>query len=114
MEARAPIISKQPSKNQLHKKVDNSRLRLVSERHDERSGATEQLYDIAVIGLGYVGLPLCIAFAKANATVLGVDIDSSKSARIGAGKSYIKHIPNEDIQQSLRKSGLKQQMISRN
>ena len=107
MEARAPIISKQPSKNQLRKKIDSSRLRLIGERDDELSGASEQLYDIAVIGLGYVGLPLCIAFAKANARVLGVDIDASKSASIGAGKSYIKHIPNEDIAAVIEKKRFK-------
>ena len=54
-------------------------------------------YDVAVIGLGYVGLPLCLAFAKSGASVLGVDTDASKSEKITAGKSYIKHIADDDV-----------------
>jgi UDP-N-acetyl-D-glucosamine dehydrogenase len=47
---------------------------------------------IAVIGLGYVGLPLCLQFARSGVTVLGVDIDPSKIEALNSGRSYIKHI----------------------
>src|SRR5450432_2195108 len=47
---------------------------------------------IAIIGLGYVGLPLSIQFARSCATVLGIDIDPRKVEMLNAGKSYIKHI----------------------
>ena len=106
MEARVPTISKQLSKHQLRKTVGDPRLRLISDRDGDGGRASAQLYDVAVIGLGYVGLPLCLAFAKANATVVGVDIDSSKSAHIVAGKSYIKHIPSEDIAAAIEKKRL--------
>ena len=56
-----------------------------------------ETYDVAVIGLGYVGLPLCLAFAKAGAIVLGVDTDTSKALHLAAGKSYIKHISDADV-----------------
>ena len=95
MEARMPVISNQPSKQKLHKK-NGSRLKLVTAGKDGRMPAS-QLYDVAVIGLGYVGLPLCLAFAKSGATVLGVDVDASKAASIQSGKSYIKHIDSTDI-----------------
>ncbi len=72
-------------------------LRLV----DERDNTVEQsFYDVAIIGLGYVGLPLCLAFSKAKSRVLGLDVDESKVKKIQAGVSYIKHIANDDIQKA--------------
>ena len=47
---------------------------------------------IAIVGLGYVGLPLSLQFASSCATVLGIDVDSQKVQLLGQGKSYIKHI----------------------
>ena len=47
---------------------------------------------IAVVGLGYVGLPLSIQFARSGATVLGIDVDSKKVDLLNNGQSYIKHI----------------------
>jgi UDP-N-acetyl-D-glucosamine dehydrogenase len=48
---------------------------------------------IAVIGLGYVGLPLSFQFARSGVTVLGLDIDTAKVDALNQGRSYIKHIP---------------------
>ncbi len=47
---------------------------------------------IGVIGLGYVGLPLAIAFAERGFSVLGFDVDRAKVDAVGRGESYIKHI----------------------
>jgi len=47
----------------------------------------------AVIGLGYVGLPLAISIARAGFTVMGFDIDASKIDAIDEGKSYIEAVP---------------------
>ena len=52
---------------------------------------------ICVVGLGYVGLPLAIQFARSNATVVGLDVDASKVDLIQKGQSYIKHIASETI-----------------
>lgn len=52
---------------------------------------------ISIIGLGYVGLPLGLQFARNGVAVLGLDIDQSKVDAIHAGKSYIHHIPAEQI-----------------
>ena len=54
--------------------------------------------NIAIVGLGYVGLPLSLQFARCGVTVLGLDIDRSKADALNAGRSYIKHIKGEDIQ----------------
>src|SRR5271165_4715378 len=56
---------------------------------------------IAIIGLGYVGLPLALQFAKSGVTVLGLDIDSAKITAIDERRSYIKHIPSEDIKKQV-------------
>ena len=47
---------------------------------------------VAIIGLGYVGLPLCLQFARSGIQVLGLDIDAAKTDAINAGRSYIRHI----------------------
>lgn len=52
---------------------------------------------IAIIGLGYVGLPLSIQFARSGVEVLGLDVDQSKIDAIKMGRSYIHHIAGEDI-----------------
>jgi UDP-N-acetyl-D-glucosamine dehydrogenase len=57
---------------------------------------------IAIIGLGYVGLPLSFQFARSGVTVLGLDIDKSKVDALSQGKSYIKHIPAETVSEVVK------------
>lgn len=52
---------------------------------------------IGVVGLGYVGLPLSLQFARKGVEVVGLDIDATKVEAIGQGKSYIKHIESSAI-----------------
>lgn len=52
---------------------------------------------IGIIGLGYVGLPLSLQFARKGSTVLGLDIDPAKVNGINAGESYIHHISAASI-----------------
>jgi UDP-N-acetyl-D-glucosamine dehydrogenase len=61
---------------------------------------------IAVVGLGYVGLPLAIQFARANVTVLGLDIDVAKVDSINQGRSYIKHIESGAIEEVVKQHTL--------
>ncbi len=53
---------------------------------------------IAIVGLGYVGLPLSLQFARSGVEVLGLDIDAAKITKLNAGQSYIEHIRGEDVQ----------------
>jgi UDP-N-acetyl-D-glucosamine dehydrogenase len=53
---------------------------------------------VGVIGLGYVGLPLAVAFAEAGERVVAVDVDPRKVAAISAGESYVEDIPSERLQ----------------
>ena len=61
---------------------------------------------IAIVGLGYVGLPLALQFARSGAKVLGLDIDSKKTEAILGGKSYIKHVTAEAICDAVTKGHL--------
>src|SRR3989442_14203363 len=56
---------------------------------------------IAIVGLGYVGLPLSMQFARSGVEVLGLDIDPVKADSLNRGKSYIKHIESKTIQAQL-------------
>ncbi|HXD00877.1 MAG TPA: nucleotide sugar dehydrogenase, partial [Verrucomicrobiae bacterium] len=56
----------------------------------------------SVIGLGYVGLPLSLQFARSGVTVMGVDIDSAKVESLNAGRSFIKHIPAEAVAEMVK------------
>jgi UDP-N-acetyl-D-glucosamine dehydrogenase len=49
---------------------------------------------IGIVGLGYVGLPLAVAFAESGHDVVGLDVDGSKIDSINAGRSYIEDVPD--------------------
>ena len=57
---------------------------------------------ICIVGLGYVGLPLAIQFARSGAKVTGLDIDKSKVDQVNRGRSYIKHIAPKTIGEVLK------------
>ena len=57
---------------------------------------------IAIVGLGYVGLPLAIQFCKSGLEVVGIDIDPHKIEALRAGRSYIGHIPQSLIAELCR------------
>src|SRR5580765_1702947 len=54
---------------------------------------------IAVIGLGYVGLPLSLQFARSCTQVIGIDVDPRKVELLNNGQSYIKHISADGIRE---------------
>jgi len=56
---------------------------------------------LGVIGLGYVGLPLSMEFARAGFRVVGIDTDGEKVRKLTAGESYIKDVPSEWIRETL-------------
>ncbi|MDR3135002.1 MAG: nucleotide sugar dehydrogenase, partial [Deltaproteobacteria bacterium] len=55
---------------------------------------------VAVVGLGYVGLPLALSFAEAGFQVLGLDVDEAKVKKISKRKSYIGHISDARLKDS--------------
>lgn len=56
---------------------------------------------VGLVGLGYVGLPLALAFSRAGAEVLGVDSDPGKIERLRAGESYIGHIDSARVAEAV-------------
>ncbi len=57
---------------------------------------------VGLIGLGYVGLPLAVAFAESGATVIGVDLDVRRVAAVRAGESFIEDVPTEPLARLVR------------
>src|SRR3954447_23767724 len=54
---------------------------------------------VGIVGLGYVGLPLAVAFAEEGDSVIGVDVDSRRAQAIAGGDSYIGDIPSERLRE---------------
>ncbi len=54
---------------------------------------------VGVVGLGYVGLPLAVAFAREGCEVIAVDVDARKIQAIAAGESYIEDVPSEELRE---------------
>ncbi|HWX44752.1 MAG TPA: nucleotide sugar dehydrogenase [Solirubrobacteraceae bacterium] len=52
---------------------------------------------VGIVGLGYVGLPLAVAFAHEGCDVVAVDVDPRKVAAIEAGESYIEDVPSDQL-----------------
>ena len=57
---------------------------------------------IAIVGLGYVGLPLSLQFVRSGVGVLGLDVDIAKVEALNAGRSYIKHIPAPVVAEAVK------------
>jgi UDP-N-acetyl-D-glucosamine dehydrogenase len=62
---------------------------------------------IGVVGLGYVGLPLAVAFAESGAAVIGVDLDAERVARVTAGESFIEDVATETLAALVRDGRLR-------
>ncbi|HET8638879.1 MAG TPA: NAD(P)-binding domain-containing protein, partial [Solirubrobacterales bacterium] len=52
---------------------------------------------VGIVGLGYVGLPLAVAFAEAGHEVVGFDVDPRKVEGLSAGRSHIEDVPDERL-----------------
>jgi UDP-N-acetyl-D-glucosamine dehydrogenase len=73
-------------------RMSSGRNRFVHELSFATNGEAVKVRQIAIVGLGYVGLPLSLQFARSGVQVLGLDIDPAKIKSLEQGKSYIKHI----------------------
>lgn len=62
---------------------------------------------IGIIGLGYVGLPLAVAFAEAGFIVLGIDTNEEKISQLIAGESYVQDVPDRDVQKVVNSAHFK-------
>jgi UDP-N-acetyl-D-glucosamine dehydrogenase len=62
-----------------------------------RHKIVEKRARVGIVGLGYVGLPLAVEFAKAGFSVTGIDISEEKVRRVNGGDSYVGDIPSETL-----------------
>jgi UDP-N-acetyl-D-glucosamine dehydrogenase len=62
---------------------------------------------VGIVGMGYVGLPLGLAFASKKIHVLGFDLDEGKVKLLSKGKTYIKHISEKKIKEAVKSGKLK-------
>ena len=53
--------------------------------------------NVGIAGLGYVGLPLAVEFAKAGFCVTGIDVQPEKVSRLNAGDSYVQDVPTATL-----------------
>ena len=58
---------------------------------------------IGIVGLGYVGLPLAVAFAKAGHEVIGFDVDARKVEGLAQGKSHVEDVPDSTVEELLER-----------
>lgn len=68
---------------------------------------SNQRMNIGIIGLGYVGLPLSLQFARSGVNVTGLDVDDKKVGALNAGRSYIEHIPAAAIREQINAGRLR-------
>ena len=68
-----------------------------------KSRITKKTATIALIGLGYVGLPLAVSFAQKGFKVLGIDTNQARVDRIRNLESYIADISNGEIKQVINR-----------
>ena len=61
---------------------------------------------IAIIGLGYVGLPLAVAFVEAGFTVIGIDVDQNKVKAINGGESYVEDVATTRLAAAVARGAL--------
>jgi len=62
---------------------------------------------VGIVGLGYVGLPLAVEFAKAGFQVTGIDLNPDKTGRVNAGESYVGDIPSSVLSGIVRDGRLR-------
>lgn len=74
---------------------------------DMKTKITTRRAEVCVIGLGYVGLPMALAFSNADFTVSGFDIDCSRIQSLLQGKSYISDVSDASLRASLSTSAFR-------
>lgn len=82
---------------QIGSKAHGQLLGLTNDRGYLLEKIKSRQANVAIIGLGYVGLPLAIAFAEAGFRITGIDIDPKRVASLNAGRSYVSDVPSERI-----------------
>ncbi len=87
----------------------------IEKRQPDIAGTAEVLLEkirtrlarVAVIGLGYVGLPLACEFARSGFTVVGIDVDRSKIEGLRAGRSHIQDVTDDQLRPLIQREAVR-------
>jgi UDP-N-acetyl-D-glucosamine dehydrogenase len=79
----------------------------VPETSTPSSADERATVDVAIVGAGYVGVPLAQVFADAGRSVLLVDVDADRVAALNRGDSYIEDVPSEKLRELVERRGLR-------
>lgn len=82
-----------------------SQVKRTEERLDLSLKISSRQAEIAVIGLGYVGMSLAVEFAEAGFPVTGIDVDSDRVAAVNMSESYLPDIPSDRLRAIVRGEG---------
>ena len=66
--------------------------------------ASQGTESVGIVGLGYVGLPLAVAFTEAGCVVAGVEVDRGKVALLNSGDSYVEDVNVGRLQHSISRA----------
>ena len=69
---------------------------------DLQKKITSKTAHVGIVGLGYVGLPLAVEFARAGFHVTGVEAGAARAAALRRGRSYIGDVPSAEIARLIR------------
>src|SRR5437899_1173853 len=99
-----------PSRRGKARSARSGATRRPAKRHPTADALARKIQsrsaNLAVLGLGYVGLPLAVEFAQAGFHVLGIDVDAVRVRRLAAGESYIRDVPTGDVRALVRSGHL--------
>src|SRR2546430_11705774 len=68
--------------------------------------SARRTFDVAIVGAGYVGVPLAQVFAEAGKSVVLLDVDAERVAKLNRGESYIEDIPSPTLRELVEERGL--------
>ena len=71
---------------------------LPPRRRSSSAASSRRSATVGVIGLGYVGLPLAVEFAKAGFHAIGFDVDAARVAGVNAGRSYVGDVTDAELE----------------
>jgi len=86
--------------------MDKPRFILYTLAVDLDKKIREKTARVGVIGLGYVGLPLAVAFARKGFKVTGIEVDPRRAANLRKGRSYIEDVPSKELASLIKRGAL--------